>query len=236
MVLDAVIGKLVDELMSSVVDMKNKALKFEPTLQRLEATLQSLAPLINQIDELKKKLDRSPNETKSIIKQMKDGKELVLKCSNDDKIQWWNCCYKKAQYQEELEALDENIKRFFGLDMIAQNAVTGLETLVEIREVRAEIRSGLVRNERIELENVCRPPEPPDFIVGSDDNFNKLKKIFFREDELSVSVVTVTGSGGSGKSTLAKRFCWDEKVKGTMILLLNFFLSFHRALHWFRFL
>jgi len=35
MVLDAVVGKLVEELMSSVVDMKNKALKFKSTLQSL---------------------------------------------------------------------------------------------------------------------------------------------------------------------------------------------------------
>lgn len=214
MVLDAVVGKLVEELMSSVVDMKNKALKFKPTLERLEATLQSLGPLINQIDELKKKLDHSPNETKTLIKQMKDGKELVLKCSNEDKIQWWNCCYKKAQYQEELEALDEEIKRFFGLDMIAQGAVTGLETLLEIREFHAEFRNAnVVRSERVELRGVCLPPQPPGFIVGLDGPLNELKMRLLK-DEVSVSVVTVTGSGGSGKSTLAKRFCWDEEVKG----------------------
>lgn len=220
MVLDAVIGKVVDELLSSVVEMKNRALKFKSTLERLEKTLQSLAPLINQIDELNKKLDRPAKETERLIKQMKDGKELVLKCCDQDKIQWWNCCYKKAEYQEQLEELDGEIRRFFELDLRAQDARNGLEALLEIKEFRAEFRSVGLRNERIELRGVCLPPQPPGFTVGLDGPLNELKKRLLN-DEVSVSVVTVTGSGGSGKSTLAKRFCWDEQVKG-MFMLVNF--------------
>ncbi|CAK8562362.1 unnamed protein product [Lathyrus sativus] len=213
MVLDAVIGKVVDELLSSVVEMKNRALKFKSTLERLEKTLQSLAPLINQIDELNKKLDRPPKETERLIKQMKDGKELVLKCCDQDKIQWWNCCYKKAEYQQELEELDAKIRRFFELDLRAQDARNGLELLWEFREFRAEFRSVGLRNERIELRGVCLPPQPPGFTVGLDGPLNELKMRLLK-DEVSVSVVMVTGSGGSGKSTLVKTFCWDEQVKG----------------------
>ncbi|CAJ2635468.1 unnamed protein product [Trifolium pratense] len=212
-ILDAVIGKLVEELMSSVVEMKDRALKFKPTLERLETTLKSLAPLIKEIDEYNKKLDRSPKETDRLINQMKEGKKLVLKCSDKEQIKWWNCCYKKAEYQEKLEELDNEIKRFFELDLRAQDVRNGLETLVEIKEFRAEFRSGGLRNERIELRGVCLPPQPPGFTVGLDGPLNELKMRLLK-DEVSVSVVTVTGSGGSGKSTLAKRFCWDEQVKG----------------------
>ncbi|XP_045786292.1 probable disease resistance protein At5g66900 [Trifolium pratense] len=212
-ILDAVIGKLVEELMSSVVEMKDRALKFKPTLERLETTLKSLAPLIKEIDEYNKKLDRSPKETDRLINQMKEGKKLVLKCSDKEQMKWWNCCYKKAEYQEKLEALDDEIKRFFELDLRAQDVRNGLETLVEIKEFRAEFRSGGLRNERIELRGVCLPPQPPGFTVGLDGPLNELKMRLLK-DEVSVSVVTVTGSGGSGKSTLAKRFCWDEQVKG----------------------
>ncbi|MCI95902.1 disease resistance protein, partial [Trifolium medium] len=60
----------------------------------------------------------------------------------------------------------------------------------------------------------------PGFTVGLDGPLNELKMRLLK-DEVSVSVVTVTGSGGSGKSTLAKRFCWDDQVKG-MILFMNF--------------
>jgi len=70
---DAVIGIVIKELLKSVIEMKDRALKFKPTLERLEETFESLGPLINQIDELKKKLDHSPNDTKRLIKQMKDG-------------------------------------------------------------------------------------------------------------------------------------------------------------------
>ncbi|KAK2357234.1 putative disease resistance protein [Trifolium repens] len=227
MILDAVIGKLVDELMSSVVEMKDRALKFKPTLERLETTLKSLAPLIKQIDEYNKKLDRSAKETDRLIKQMKEGKELVLKCSDKEQIKWWNCCYKKAEYQEKLEVLDEDIRRFFELDLRAQDMRNGLEALVEIKEFRAEFRSVGLRNERIELRGVCLPPQPPGFTVGLDGPLNELKMKLLK-DEVSVSVVTVTGSGGSGKSTLAKRFCWDEQVKGKFNENI-FFITFAKA-------
>jgi hypothetical protein len=224
MILDAVIGKLVDELMSSVVEMKDRALKFKPTLERLETTLKSLAPLIKQIDEYNKKLDRSAKETDGLIKQMKKGKELVLKCSDKEQFQWWNCFYKKAEYQEKLEGLDGEIRRFFDLDMRAQDMRNGLEVLVEIKELRAEFRSVGLRNQRIELRGVCVPPQPPAFTVGLDCPLNELKKRLLK-DEVSVSVVTVTGSGGSGKSTLAKRFCWDEQVKGMILFMIFVSLS-----------
>ncbi|CAI8609216.1 unnamed protein product [Vicia faba] len=227
MVLDAVIGKVVDELLSSVVEMKNKALKFKSTLERLEKTLESLAPLMNQIDELNKKLDRPAKETERLIQHMKDGKELVLKCCDEDRFQWWNCCYKKAEYQEQLEELDGEIRRFFELDLRAQDARNGLETLLEIKEFRAEFRSVGLRNERIELRGVCLPPQPPGFIVGLDGPLNELKMRLLKDD-VSVSVVTVTGSGGSGKSTLVKRFCWDEQVKGKFKENI-FFITFAKA-------
>ncbi|KAJ1436511.1 Powdery mildew resistance protein, RPW8 domain [Sesbania bispinosa] len=209
MIVDAVLGHVVDELLTSVSEMKDKAVKFKPTLEQMEKTLKSIGPVVNQIEELNKRLDRSPEETDRLINHMRSGKELVLKCS---KVQWWNCCYK-ANYQEELQALDEEIIRFFQIDMQGQNTRNGLEALVEIREFRAEFRNAVPRNERIELRGVCSPPEPPAFTVGLDVPLNELKERLLR-DQVSVSVLTVTGSGGSGKSTLAKMFCKDDQVKG----------------------
>ncbi|KAJ1394317.1 P-loop containing nucleoside triphosphate hydrolase [Sesbania bispinosa] len=87
--------------------------------------------------------------------------------------------------------------------MQAQNVRTG----VEIREFHAEFRNVVLRNERIELRSVCSPPEPPVFTVGLDVSLNELNERLLR-DPVSVSVLTVTGSGGSRKSTLVK-CCFD---------------------------
>ncbi|TKY55751.1 disease resistance protein [Spatholobus suberectus] len=207
MVLDAVAGKVIDELLSAVVEMKDRAVKFKPTLERLESTLKSIEPLAKQIDGLNKRLDRPAEETKKLIDQMERGKKLVLKCS---KVQWWNCCHK-ANYQEELQDLDDSIVRFFNLDMQAQTNRNGLEILVEVRDIHAELRN--IAPRRTELRRVCSPPEPPAFTVGLDVHLMELK-LRLLKDHHKGSVLTVTGTGGSGKSTLAKKFCWDEDVKG----------------------
>nr|KYP43400.1 putative disease resistance protein At5g66900 family [Cajanus cajan] len=113
MVLDAVAGKVLDELLNVIVEKKERAVKFRPTLERLEGTLKSIEPLAKQIDGLNKRLDRPPEETEKLIEQMKKGTKLVKACS---KVQWWNCC-NKANYQEELEELEACIDRFFKYDM-----------------------------------------------------------------------------------------------------------------------
>lgn len=208
MVLDAVAGKVLDELLRAVVDMKDRALKFRATLERLEKTLKSIEPLAKQIDGLNKKLDRPAEETEKLIDLMKNGKNLVLKCN---KVEWWNCCHK-ANYQEELEELDGDIGRFFNLDMQGQTNRNTLETQVMVAEIYARAVENVPR--RSELKGVCSPPEPPGFTVGLDVHLRELKLKLLKNHH-GGSVLTVTGTGGSGKSTLVKKFCWDEEVKGT---------------------
>ncbi|XP_061363421.1 probable disease resistance protein At5g66900 [Gastrolobium bilobum] len=205
MLLDAVVGALVGELLSTVLEMKDKAVKFTPTLQKLQSTLEAIGPTVKEREDLYRKLNRPEKETSTLIDQMKSGKDLVLKCSE---VQWWNCCYK-ADYQEELEELNASIFSFFNLNLQIQIARDGAEVLVEVREIRTEIRNIVPRNE---IRGVCSPPKPPEFTVGLDVPMNELK-LKLLQDQISVSVLTVTGSGGLGKTTLAKTLCWDDQVK-----------------------
>ncbi|TKY55750.1 disease resistance protein [Spatholobus suberectus] len=214
MAVDAVVGKVFDELLKAVVDMKDRAVKFRPTLKRLESTLQSLEPLVRQIDGLNKQLDRPAEETKKLIDQMERGKKLVLKCS---KVQWWNCCHK-AHYQEQLEELDESMGRIFKYDMPAQTNRNVLEILVAVRDIPPELRN--IGPRRTELSRVCSPPQPPEFTVGLDVPLRELKLKSLKDHDGGL-VLTVTGPGGLGKSTLTKKFCWDEAVKGMNSHLLS---------------
>ncbi|KAJ1436022.1 hypothetical protein SESBI_04576 [Sesbania bispinosa] len=79
--------------------------------------------------------------------------------------------------KEELQALDEEIIRFFQIDMQAQNSGIGLE----IREFHAEFRNVVPRNERIELTGVSSPPEPSVFTVGLEVPLNELKERLLRD-------------------------------------------------------
>ncbi|KAK7331128.1 hypothetical protein VNO77_25342 [Canavalia gladiata] len=207
MVVDALVGELVSQLLSEIMDKKDRAIKFKPTLERLASTLQSLEPFVKQIDGLNKKLDRKPEETQKVVDQMKEGKKLVVKCS---KVQWWNCWYK-ANYQEELDTLYESICTFFKLDLQGQIARNGLEALIIVNDLRDKM-DRVIGLRKTELRVVCSPSQPPAFTVGLDVPLRDLKLRLLRE-QLSVSVLTITGTGGSGKSTLAKKFCSDQEVK-----------------------
>ncbi|KAK7331130.1 hypothetical protein VNO77_25344 [Canavalia gladiata] len=207
MVEDALVGELVSELLSEITEKKDRAVKFGSNLERLASTLKSIEPIIRQIDGLNKRLDRPAEETQQLIDQIKKGKKLVGECS---KVQWWNCCYM-ANYQEELEALDESIFRFFTVDMqTGMGRNNGLETLILVNEIREEIQS--IAPRKTELRGMCSPPPPPAFTVGFDVPLRDLK-IKLLPEHRSVSVLTITGTGGSGKSTLAKSFCWDPEVR-----------------------
>ncbi|KAK7263082.1 hypothetical protein RJT34_30666 [Clitoria ternatea] len=218
---DAIIGALVGELLRAVLEMKDKALKFRDTLVQLEKTLNKLDEFVKNVEELKKKLDRPNKEIKGLIDEMKRGKKLVRNCN---KVQWWNC-FCKANYQEKLQALDDNIIRFFNLDLQGHIYVAGLETQVTVNQIQetvigthvivSEIDRRLEQMElmRFDLRGACSPPRPPAFTFGMNTLFTELKHKLML-DQMSVSVFTVTGLGGSGKSTLAKMISWDDHIRG----------------------
>ncbi|KAD4338044.1 hypothetical protein FH972_027308 [Carpinus fangiana] len=130
-VLGAVLGEAFSQLFETVKDVVNKARMFEPILTRLQSTLASLVPLVEQIGRLNIEVGHPEEEINSLIEQMKKGTKLVSKCS---KISWWNYCMK-SQYAGKLCELDEDIGRFFQVDLQAWNARNVLETLVEVKAI-----------------------------------------------------------------------------------------------------
>ncbi|CAJ1942721.1 unnamed protein product [Sphenostylis stenocarpa] len=221
MVLDAVLGKVLDDLLNEIVKMKDRAVEFRSTLEKLQSTIETVDPLARQIDGLNKRLDKPPKETKKLIDQLAKGKELVKECS---KVAWWNFCYK-ANSQEKLQALIDSISEYFRLDMQGNINVNVLVNQVMLSEIHATITRNVPR--RSELKGLCSPPEPPAFTVGLDVHLRELKFKLLKNHHVG-SVLTVTGTGGSGKSALAKMFCSDEEVKGEFKDNI-FFISFAGA-------
>ncbi|KAK7268615.1 hypothetical protein RIF29_21317 [Crotalaria pallida] len=106
-------------------------------------------------------------------------------------------------YQEELEALDESIRRFFELDMQVQKQRDAVG--VHFHTLNTLVFGG--------RKPSCSPPKPPSFTVGLDVPMRQLK-LKLLQDQVGVSVINVTGLGGSGKTTLAKMLCQDDQIKG----------------------
>ncbi|BAT75546.1 hypothetical protein VIGAN_01342100 [Vigna angularis var. angularis] len=205
MILDAVVGRVLDELLSTVIAMKDRAVKFRATLENLHSILKKVEPMAREIDGLNKRLDKPATETQTLIDEMEKGKELVIECS---KVDWWNCCYK-ASSQEKLQDLIDSITLYFQLDMQGNINVIVLENQMLLHQIHEK----LVENVPRRIAGLCSPPEPPAFTVGLDVHLRALKFKLLKNHHVG-SVLTVTGTGGSGESTLAKKFCSDEEVKG----------------------
>ncbi|WVZ25252.1 hypothetical protein V8G54_003796 [Vigna mungo] len=216
MVLDALVGHVLDELLSTVREMKDRAVKFRDTLEKLHSILEKVEPMARQIDGLNKRLDKPAKESQKLIDEMKKGKELVNEC---DKIDLWNCCYK-ASSQEKLQDLIDSISLYFQLDIQGNINVIVLENQMLLHQIHEK----LVENVPRRIKGLCSPPEPPAFTVGLDVHLRALKFKLLKNYHVG-SVLTVTGTGGSGKSTLAKKFCSDEEVKGMNVSISSSFTS-----------
>ncbi|TKY63821.1 DA1-related 5 [Spatholobus suberectus] len=112
---EAAAGVASGELLKAILETIDKAVMFKPTLEGLRSTLSRIAPAMKDIEQLNIKLGHPKEELESLIRQMKEGTELVYKCSQFRKLN----CLAKVHYQRRLEALQESLLRFFHLDMIA---------------------------------------------------------------------------------------------------------------------
>ncbi len=105
-VLVAAFGECFAVLHETVKEVESKALMFRPILKRLKSTLDRIAPIVNDIEQLSKHLDCPDAATKSLIEEMEKGVKLVRKCS---KIRWWNYTFIVYNYFNTFNELGEAI-------------------------------------------------------------------------------------------------------------------------------
>ncbi|KAK6922999.1 Powdery mildew resistance protein, RPW8 domain [Dillenia turbinata] len=198
------VGTACSELWRVVSEEIKKTIYFKRILKKIESTLFAINPLIQNFQFLSMKLDKSKEETKFLIQQMREGKTLVEKCS---KIRWW----KRSRYYEKLQDLDQNLLRFFQIDLQLINVRNGLETLVEVKDFRDDF---FMKFEKMSLGSKrlssFSVPLPPKFTVGFDKPLRELKQRLLKGSEF---VIVVSGAAGFGKTTLVKMLCNDNEVK-----------------------
>ncbi|KAJ7963275.1 Disease resistance protein [Quillaja saponaria] len=199
----AVAGAVFGELLSAVLEVKDKIFPFNPSLKKLKSTIESIAPVIEEIHKYDEYLDSRKEDLEKLIKLMQEGKELVRKCS---KIRWWNS-WSKSHYRKKLCELDEAIEQFFKLDLADLMDRDALKISVKVKEMQSQIISSGV-TER--MEALSAPPQPPEFTVGLNGHVEVLKGRLLNS---GVSVIVITAPGGMGKTTLAKMLCWDNEIK-----------------------
>lgn len=128
------LGAIFGMLLEVVIRVKDKNVMFKPLLEDLKSTLESLKPLIEEMTQHNKVLDRPKEELQRFALQMESGVELVCKCS---KVRLW-ASYKKYEYTNKLLGLDEFCRRQLSI-LREQVARDVKETSVSIRTVKEEI-------------------------------------------------------------------------------------------------
>lgn len=104
------LGAVVSELLKAVLREKDNAMSFRPYLERLNSTLEKVIPKVEEIQRINQ--DDKP-EVKKLRMILSEGINLVDKCST---VQSWNY-YLKNKYSRLLHELDNNLIRFFQLDV-----------------------------------------------------------------------------------------------------------------------
>ncbi|KAK4267724.1 hypothetical protein QN277_024466 [Acacia crassicarpa] len=130
----AVLGVVFDQLQKEIWRVKNNIVMFKPKLEELELTLDVLSPVIEEIEILNRRLNRSEygRETIVLMRLLEDGTKLVSKCS---KIPRWDI-FKRCRYREKLMELDNKILRFQNLYLQANMARDQKQSLLIVQETR----------------------------------------------------------------------------------------------------
>ncbi|KAH7538353.1 hypothetical protein FEM48_Zijuj03G0190500 [Ziziphus jujuba var. spinosa] len=121
-------------LFDVVREVKDKALMFKPILNKLEARLRVMAPLLMEIQRVDRELDLPESEAADIMLEMEKGSALVRKCS---KIHWFKLCIK-PYYTGMLLELDDTLCRLLQILQV-QAARDMKKNLVLVREMQAKI-------------------------------------------------------------------------------------------------
>lgn len=205
------VGTLFTVLYEVVKDVKEKTMMFKSLLGDLKSTLDSLKPLIEDIEKYNNLMDRPKEELENFKEKMKNGAVLVPKCST---VSRWNT-YKKYKYAKKLLDLDQCLNRLLTILNVG-GVRDGKETLYRVINIeekidKLQIKEEVVLPKKLDIKAWCAVPELPPVTVGLDEPLRDLKKKLLKDD---VSTLVLTAHGGSGKTTLATKFCHDKEVKG----------------------
>ncbi|XP_031275572.1 probable disease resistance protein At5g66900 [Pistacia vera] len=215
MATDLLVGPAVEavfgELLRAVLKEAGKAKYFKPQLEQLQSTLENNVSVIQQIEKYNEKLDYPKCETQLMIEKIKEGEQIVRRCSTVK----WNII-KKTHYARKLIKMNSLIDRFFQVDMQAQQTRDNKEILLGMRDLQRSFTacnsngSIGVKFSRDGIIRPCSVPNPPEMTPGLDVPLEELKRELLRDGK---QVIVVSAPGGSGKTTLIKKLCKDAKVE-----------------------
>nr|XP_043634096.1 probable disease resistance protein At5g66900 [Erigeron canadensis] len=206
----AALGAAFGELLKVVMEQTGKTARFKSYLKRLQQTLLTIEPGFEETKKLSARLGRTEREIESYLEK---AKELVLKCP---RIHVWNV-YKKFVYANKLIRLDDDLLRFFQIDVPLRTLNTSMRVENQVKILSQKMDRAFSIGPLPEattraggFSDSCRVPGLPDLIIGMEQHLVDLKHMLLKKD---TRVLVVTAPGGCGKTTLAKMLCHDKEIK-----------------------
>ncbi|XP_040370072.1 probable disease resistance protein RXW24L isoform X2 [Rosa chinensis] len=120
--------KLFEELCNAFKDLIKKNIKFKGKLKGIEAKLEALKPVIQDMLQSNEVLDRSSNELKGLTEVIESGIELIVKCS---KSRVWEL-FKKYKYANKLIEWEESLGSKFD--------ILKVQTSRDVKDIAREVK------------------------------------------------------------------------------------------------
>ncbi|XP_059671045.1 uncharacterized protein LOC132316591 [Cornus florida] len=127
----AALGAAFGELMKVAVDVAEKTINFKSELGIFVSILNSLAPIVLDIEGLNKKLDVPEEETKTFTHLLKKATDLVRKCSKFEGLN----CIKRFSYSRKLMEFGDSLEKFFQIYVQAVQTRDNKKILVKVNEL-----------------------------------------------------------------------------------------------------
>ncbi|KAI7729990.1 LOW QUALITY PROTEIN: hypothetical protein M8C21_029876, partial [Ambrosia artemisiifolia] len=209
---------------------------FKPQLTQLKNTLDSISPIIVDIQNHNKKLGATKLEQEMFVHEIQDAEKLVYKCLTIK----WNF-FKRFTHSLRLKDVNQKLLRFFQIEVQAVQCRDIKTTLEEVNHVGERITSLALEVNHLgqaldsgtsdrtldssdNRKKLGWPVPPvPRGIVGFDEPLKNLKArilsdINIHDDGSSMDsdvckVVVVSAAGGSGKTTLVKMLGNDSQIQ-----------------------
>ncbi|KAJ6733054.1 PLANT BROAD-SPECTRUM MILDEW RESISTANCE PROTEIN RPW8 [Salix koriyanagi] len=150
--------KVLEELLKSVREAMKKKKRLETTLKSMESTLNSIIPVLESIKELAGKSDREDEDMGRLWKQIKEGQELVRKCSKGN---CFSACFKPSDCAEELRDFDNSLKRFYDFILPLKGTKILMDTRENVNEImhtakNIDERVGITGDEVKEIKDMAK--------------------------------------------------------------------------------
>ncbi|CAB4287482.1 unnamed protein product [Prunus armeniaca] len=197
LVVGSALGAAFEILFSAVLKAKSTANMFQTHLGNLNATLDSLKPVIIQLESANR-LVPLEKSLENFTTKMEEGKQLVDECCEV----WRINLIKQSEYKDKILALDGSIQRL--LSILTLQLVSHQAMLLN------RIDGNVVAQNQNQFGVRCAVPPLPLVTVGLKEPLDDLKMKLLKDGPVSIFVLTAPG--GCGKTTLATVFCHEPEV------------------------